>query len=192
MCYAGAYACDVLHAPACLQNLHEFVGVVYELDNYSLKPLLSVSKQAWNHCKYRCLQHKCPLENHAPRLSNPFPPKINVDEVENGSGSPCETNTRLCKTSSALSLQLWISIHIIIHTFIFTHLWLLYNIFIYPYIHRNIYPSCWYIHIISLAPEAPLQWRLLAQFIEQGLAGEPGGAPQGSTTTTTTTTTTTK
>ena len=56
---------------------------------------------------YRCLQNKRPLHKHTLRLSNPFPPKINVDEVTNGSGSACKLNTRFRKTISALCFQLW-------------------------------------------------------------------------------------
>ena len=60
--------------------------------------------KVWRQC-HRCLQNKRPLQNHTPSLSNPFPPKINVDEVTNRSGSVCEINTRFHKTGSALSFQ---------------------------------------------------------------------------------------
>ena len=55
---------------------------------------------------YRCLQNKRPLRNHTPRLSNPFPPKFNVDEMQNVSGSACKINTRFRKIGSVLSFQL--------------------------------------------------------------------------------------
>ena len=42
---------------------------------------------------YRCLQNNRPLQHHTLRLSNPFPPKFNVDEVNSGSGSACKINT---------------------------------------------------------------------------------------------------
>ena len=53
-----------------------------------------------------CLQNKRPLQNHAPRLSNPFPPKFNVAGMTIVSGSACKINAQFRKIGSALSFQL--------------------------------------------------------------------------------------
>ena len=51
--------------------------------------------------RYRCLQNK--------RLTNPFPQNINVDEMNNGSGSACKINTRFRKIISVVfsTLNCW-------------------------------------------------------------------------------------
>ena len=55
---------------------------------------------------YAILYYAIPLQKHTLRLSNPFPPNINVDEVNNGSGPACKKTARCRKTISALSFQL--------------------------------------------------------------------------------------
>ena len=46
-------------------------------------------------CRYRCLQRKRPLQKRTPRLSNPLPQNIYVDEVKPGSRSACKIRTTI-------------------------------------------------------------------------------------------------
>ena len=113
---------------------------------------------------YRCLQNKRPIQKHTLRLSNPFPPKINVDEVNMEVGRHAKQTPDFVKHSARFLFNfelrgrggeddimilpsrtgVWFanicSIYIYIYIYVY-YTYNMYTLYIYIYVHTHHDPT---------------------------------------------------